>query len=65
MIWDIPPRFDDPSVGVVNHLYDLADDLVTSVIESRERLRRHISVTKRNLQVYLCFGSFCLRVIEL
>jgi hypothetical protein len=63
--WDIPPRFNDPSVGMVDHFDDLPDDLVTSVIESRECLRRDISVTKCNLQVYLCFGGFCLRVIEL
>jgi hypothetical protein len=53
--WDIPPRFNDPSVGLVDHFDDLPDDFVTSVIESRERLRRDISVTKCNLQVYLCF----------
>jgi hypothetical protein len=51
--WDIPPRFNDPSVGLVDHFDDLPDDLVTCVIESRERLRRDISVTKCNLQVYL------------
>jgi hypothetical protein len=46
----IPSRINNPTGRLVDHLCDLPKDFVASVIEFRERLRRDISATRRNLK---------------
>jgi hypothetical protein len=60
-----PPGFNYPSVGLVDHFYDLGEDLIARVINFIENLLAKITVSEGNLSMDLGLGGFSLRVIKL
>ena len=57
--------FDYPAVGLIDHSYDLGQNLIASVIKLGEDLLRNIAMPKSDLCMHLGFRGFSLRVIQL
>jgi hypothetical protein len=53
-----------PEVGLINHLSDLSQNLVSGVIEFLKNLLAEIMMSKSNLDMDLGLGGFSLRVVE-
>jgi hypothetical protein len=50
---------------MIDHSYDLSQDLVASVIKLCEHILCNITMPKSDLDMYLSLGGFCFRVIQL
>jgi hypothetical protein len=57
--------FYHPAVGMIDHSYDLSQNLIASVIKLGEDLFRNIAMPKSNLDMHLGFRGLSLRVIQL
>jgi hypothetical protein len=57
--------FDYPAVGLIDHSYDLGQNLIASVVKLGEDLLRNIAMPKSDLCMHLGFRGFSLRVIQL
>lgn len=59
-----PRIFNQPLVGLVDHLHELADYFFVRIIDAQKLIVTDIAVVKREFQMNLCFRRFAFRIAQ-